>query len=201
MKTVAQTENHWNTFPKVSFICVRYTPADKPHPEFSNSKFGKRNDSGKKSQKINMESQKDAVPIQSLIHWTQTWVSSLTWIDSSQIFLFFFSYFDVIALFIMHEVDCIKTPGHVILRNPLIRVLTPLHWHLNNLCCSAKITLEPLKVIVVLGWPGPHVTSPTNSVESRQVRAMVTIPRGCCCYLMVLDTTWLHSHWSVAKNP
>lgn len=120
-------------------------------------------------------------------------------VDSLQIR--FFSYLDVIALFIMHEVNCIKTPGHVILRNPLIRVLTPLYWHLNNLCCSAKITLKPLKVIVVLGWPGPHVTSPTNSVESRQVRAMVTIPRGCCCYLMVLDTTWLHSHWSVAKNP
>ena len=111
-----------------------------------------------------------------------------------------FTYLNAIAFFIMHKVDCIKTPGHVILRDPLISILSSLYRHLNNLCCFSKITLEPLEVIVVLGWPGPHVSSPTSSVESRQVGAMVTIPRGCCCYLVILNTTWLHSHWSVAKN-
>jgi len=111
-----------------------------------------------------------------------------------------FTYLNVIPFFIMHEVDCIKTPGHVILRDPLIQILSPLYWHLNNLRCSSKVTLEPLEVIVVLGWPSSDVSPPTPSVEPRQVRAMVTIPRGCCCYFLVLDTTWLHSHWSVAKN-
>jgi len=34
---------------------------------------------------------------------------------------------NVIPFFIMHEVDCIKTPGHVILRDPLIQILSPLY--------------------------------------------------------------------------
>ena len=111
-----------------------------------------------------------------------------------------FTYLNAITFFIMHKVDCIKTPGHVILRDPLIEILSPLYRHLDNLGCFSKITLEPLEMVVVFSWPGPHVSSPTPSVESRQVRVMVTIPRGCCCYLVVLNTTWLHSHWSVAKN-
>ena len=100
----------------------------------------------------------------------------------------------------MHKMDPVETPRDIILRNPLVGILTSLYGHLNDLRCSSEVNLQPLVVVIVFCWPGSHVSSPTAPVEPRQVRAMVPIPHRCWRNLVVLDAACLHSHWSVAKN-
>ena len=94
----------------------------------------------------------------------------------------------------------VKTPCHVILRDPLLKVLTSLRGYLSNLRCFSEVNLQPLVVIVVLGWPGPHVPSPSSSVETGQKRGMVPIPLRWWRNPVVLDSACLHSHWTITKS-
>ena len=111
-----------------------------------------------------------------------------------------FPYFNIVPLLIRNKVQRVKTPGHVILRDPLLKVLTSLCRYLNNLRCFSEVNLQPLVVIVVLGWPGPHVPSPSSSVETRQKRGMVPIPLRWCRNPVVFDSACLHSHWAITES-
>ena len=111
-----------------------------------------------------------------------------------------FPYFNIVPLLIRNKVQRVKTPCHVILRDPLLKVLTSLRRYLNNLRCFSEVNLQPLVVIVVLGWPGPHVPSPSSSVETGQKRGMVPIPLRWCRNPVVFDSTCLHSHWAITES-
>ena len=131
--------------------------------------------------------------------WTFT-MTFLSWFTYNLSINTCFPYFNIVPLLIRNKVQRVKTPCHVILRDPLLKVLTSLRRYLNNLRCFSEVNLQPLVVIVVLGWPGPHVPSPSSSVETRQKRGMVPIPLRWCRNPVVFDSTCLHSHWAITES-
>lgn len=60
-------------------------------------------------------------------------------------------YLDIISFLVRPEIDSIQATGHVILRDPLVRVLSPLSRNPNDFRGASEIYLQPLVAVIVLG--------------------------------------------------
>ena len=95
-----------------------------------------------------------------------------------------FNYFDIpsftylyrISLLIRPKIHCIQATCHVILRHPLISVLSPLGGNPYNFCRSSEVTLNPLITVIVLCRPGSDPSAMATDIKPRSIRTMEVVP-------------------------
>ena len=108
-------------------------------------------------------------------------------------------YLDVISFLVRHIINSIQAMHHVILRHPLICVLTSLSGNPYYFSSSSEVNLYPLISVVVLRWPCSYVPSMAASIKSRSVGTVEVVPSRWWRHLMILQSVVLQSHWPVAQ--
>ena len=98
---------------------------------------------------------------------------------------------------VLSKEHVVLTIREIILRNPMVRVLSSLSGNLHHSRRVAKINLEPLVTIVMTCAPSAHPGTCSSEVKSSVAGAVVFIKGGCSAKLLGSDAAILHSQWLV----
>ena len=98
---------------------------------------------------------------------------------------------------VLSKEHVVLTIREIILRNPMVRVLSSLSGNLHNSRRVAKINPEPLVTIVMTCAPSAHPGTCSLEVKSSVAGTVVFIKGRCSAKLLGSDAAILHPQWLV----